>query len=206
MIQERPCVQICCAHRVCLESSKQIDSSRGTLNSWQRFLSRSTTLSDGPAGSRWISSLYRLASWSHGIQWQVEEHLQVAFLELMLSFIFDTNRHPPYPVRKYPNNPNSRTVTWQLRKQFPTSDSQGYNLGSLLSGFIRTAHWADENLEIKLFAGNHQPDLTCLRKYFFRALKVPGFRARPILPKQDLVDSFCNKHLPNKCKVKTPIP
>lgn len=61
-------------------------------------------------------------------------------------------------------------MTWQLREQFPTSDSQGYNLGSLLSGFIRTAHWADENLEIKLFAGNHQPDLY----NFFEQIRFQG--------------------------------
>ena len=141
------------------------------------------------------------------IQWQVEEHLQLAFLELMLFWLFLTQiAIPPTQLGNIPKNPNSRTVTWQLRDQLPTSESQGYNLGSLLSGFIRTANWADENLEINLFAGNHQPDLTCLSKYGFRALKVPGFRARPILPKQDLVDSYCNKHLPNKCKVKTLIP
>jgi len=103
-------------------------------------------------------------------------------------------------------NPDSRTVTWQLRDQFPTSDFQGYNLGSLLSGFIRTVNWAEKSLNTKLFAGNHKPDLACLSKFGFRALKVPGFRARPIVPKQDLVDAYCNKHLPNKCKVETPIP
>lgn len=43
------------------------------------------------------------------IQWQVEEHLQLAFLELMLSFIFDTNSHPPYPVRKFWNIPITLT-------------------------------------------------------------------------------------------------
>lgn len=152
--------------------------------------------------------LLRLATWSNGIEWQIGEHLslQVSYLELMLAYIYDTHCHPPFPAKKYPNNPKSRAVTWQLRDQFPTSDYQRYDLGSLLSGFKGTVIWAERYLEIKIFPGNHKPDLACLSRYGFRALKVPGFRARPKLPKQDLVDAYCNKHLPNKSKIESPIP
>ncbi len=97
-------------------------------------------------------------------------------------------------------------MMWQLRDQHPTTDFQGYNLGNLLSGFIRTANWAEKCFGVTLFAGDHKPDVTCLSKYGFCAIKVPGFQARHILPKQELIDVYCNKYLPNKNKIEFPIP
>lgn len=206
--------QVSCAHKIFRSSTKQLDISREStiyarghipdqhLITWNCQLARDSC-DDCPICPEF---LHRLASWANGIRWQLDIPQHISFFELMLSFIYDTGTHPPYPVKKYPNKPSCRAVIWRLRDQNPTMDFQGFNLGSLLSGFIRTANWSEKTLGIKLFAGEHKPDVTSLSKYGYRAFKAPGFRARPILPKQELVDIFCNKHLPNKVKIEFPIP
>ena len=205
--------QISCAHKVFLASAKQLDRSRDStffgkgIVPGHDLIRWSCQLTMNSCSECHINAtfLHRLATWAYGMHWQVSNQ-HVSFFELMLSFIFDTNSYPPFPVRKYPNNPSSRIMVWQLRDQHPTTDCQGYSLDNLLSGFIRTANWAEKYLETKLLAGDHKPDVTSLSKYGFRAIKVPGFQARPILPKQDLVDAYCNKYLPNINKIEFPIP
>jgi len=43
-----------------------------------------------------------------------------------------------------------------LRDQLSITDFEGYNLGSILSGFIRKGKWAEKSLGLKMFEGDHK--------------------------------------------------
>ena len=81
--------------------------------------------------------------------------------------IADAPRSKSSKRRSRSKSRHRRTVSWQLRDQHPATDFQGYNLGNILSGFIRTANWAEKSLDLKLFASDHDPDVTSLSKYGF---------------------------------------
>ena len=150
--------------------------------------------------------LFRIAEWASSLSWSIDSPEHTTYVELMLSYIFDTQLYPPYPILKYPKNPNSRAMVWLLKDQNPLLDFQGKHLGDLLSGFVRCINWAEKHLGASIFPGDHKPDTTSLHKYGYKGLKAAGFKARPVLPQQDRVDQYCNRFFTNRRAIDSPIP
>ena len=151
--------------------------------------------------------LARVSEWASKLHWSLDPGGQITYVELMLSYIFDTGCYPPFPVLKYPQNPNSRAMVWLLKDQNPLRDFQGKHLGDILSGFIRCINWTEkQHLNAQIFPGEHKPDCTSLSRYGYKGLKVAGFKARPVLAKQHEVDQYCNKYFANRKVLDSPIP
>lgn len=150
--------------------------------------------------------LHRISEWASKLEWEIESPNHTTYFELLLSYIFDTRLYPPFPVLKYPNNPNCRSMVWLLKDQNPLRDFQGKNIGDLLSGFVRCVNWAEKHLNVRIFPGDHKPDTTALSKYGYKGYKAAGFRSRARLPQQESIDNYCNRYLTNRKAFDSPIP
>ena len=91
--------------------------------------------------------------WASNLQWSLDSGEQITYVELMLAYIFDSGLYPPFPIPKYPQNPNCRAMVWLLKDENPLRDFRGKHLGDLLSGFIRGINWAEKKLSIRIFPG-----------------------------------------------------
>ena len=123
--------------------------------------------------------------------------------------IFSTTSLPPFPIKKYQHNDYARAKVWLLKDLNPTQDFQNCHAGDLLSGFVRITNWCAKmrfaHLGVELFPGDRKPDVCSLSRYGYRG-KGAGYKARSALPAQDMVDKFCNIHLPNQKVFTPPIP
>ena len=140
--------------------------------------------------------LYRLALWADKLQWDRESDHHTSTLEIMLSYIFDTNFLPPFPIQRFQND-SSRAKIWLLKDLHPTKDFQNYHIGHLLSGFVRITNWCSKHLGVDLFPGIKKPDVCSLTRYGFRG-KAAGYKARAALPAQELIDAYCNQYFPSQ--------
>ena len=148
--------------------------------------------------------LYRLALWADKLQWDRESDHHTSTLEIMLSYIFDTNFLPPFPIQRFQND-SSRAKIWLLKDLHPTKDFQNYHIGHLLSGFVRITNWCSKHLGVDLFPGIKKPDVCSLTRYGFRG-KAAGYKARAALPAQELIDAYCNQYFPSQKAFSSPIP
>ena len=149
--------------------------------------------------------LMRLSSWASNVSWDLNTNETTSTFELMLSYIYSTGCYPPYPLRKYPDNANNRSIHWVLKDLHPTMDFQGFHCADLLSGFTRCVNWTKKHLQVSLFPDLPKPDVVSLTRYGFKG-KTAGIRARALLPKQDMVDEYCNIHMCGKTCFRLPIP
>ena len=150
--------------------------------------------------------LHRISCWASKLEWEIDSPNHTTYIELMLSYIYDTRLYPPFPVLKYPHNPNCRAMVWLLKDQNPLRDFQGKNIGDLLSGFVRCINWAEKHLNVRIFPGEHKPDTTALSKYGYKGYKAAGFRSRARLPHQEAIDIYCNRFFTNRKAFDSPIP
>ena len=149
--------------------------------------------------------LCRLSEWTSTLPWDLNTQETTSVFELMLSYIYSTGYYPPYPLRKYPNNDNNRSIHWVLRDLHPKYDFQGFDCADLLSGFTRCVNWTKKHLQIHLFPDLPKPDVVSLTRYGFKG-KAAGIRARAVLPQQEKIDSYCNMHMCGKKHFRLPIP
>ena len=149
--------------------------------------------------------LSRLSIWASAVSWDLNTNETTSTFELMLSYIYSTGSYPPYPLMKYPDNENNRSIHWVLRDLHPKMDFQGFHCADLLSGFTRCVNWTKKHLQISLFPDLPKPDVVSLTRYGFKG-KTAGIRARALLPKQDLIDDYCNMHMCGKTHFRLPVP
>lgn len=110
-------------------------------------------LSKSPTGCRWrlrISCKCRTTCAT--CRWKHNKGLRL--LSMCLNRV--TPRSKSSKRRSRSKSRPRRTVSWQLRDQLSITDFEGYNLGSILSGFIRKGKWAEKSLGLKMFEGDHK--------------------------------------------------